>query len=57
MSIPRIHALVRSTGERVYVTDAPYVLGIFRFYNPTHEDETGREYNDNDLIFLEPRLQ
>lgn len=57
MYIPRIEAVVKKTGKKVLVTDAPYFLGILRLYNPTHEDEYGEEYNDNDLIFLEPRLQ
>ena len=57
MSIQRVQALVRTTGEKIYVKDAPYVLGIIRYYNPTHEDEEGREYHDDELIFLEPRLQ
>lgn len=52
-----IRAVVKKTGQEVLVTDGPYVLGIITFYCPYHYDSDGHRYHDNQLTFLDQRLQ
>lgn len=56
-NVRRIQAVVMETGQTVYVTDAPYVLGILRVYCPYHYDAEGQCYHDDQLNFTEERLQ
>lgn len=49
----RIKAKVVATGKVVSVTDGD-IDGI---YNMWHEDQNGNLYHDDELLFLEPRIQ
>ena len=55
--IQTIKARVKATGQIVEVDDHPIWFGFLRMYNPSHVAEDGTEYEDEELEFLEPRLQ
>lgn len=55
--IQLIKARVIATGQIVEVDDHPIWFGFVRIYNPTHIASDGTEYEDEELEFLEPRLQ
>lgn len=52
-----IKARVISTGAIVHVDDAPIGFGLVRFYNMWHNDTDGGVWHDDELEFLEKRLQ
>lgn len=56
-NIRQIKARVIATGQIVEVDDHPIWFGFVRIYNPTHIASDGTEYEDEELEFLEPRLQ
>ena len=53
----RIKARLISTGKMVEVDDLPTQIGILRCYNNLHEDLEGNIYSDEELDFLDRRLQ
>lgn len=57
ISAATIKARVIGTGAIVLVDDAPISFGLLRFYNMWHNDTEGRVWHDDDLEFLEERLQ
>ena len=57
ISATTIKARVLSTGAIVHVDDAPLSFGLVRFYNMWHNDTEGRVWHDDELEFLEARLQ
>ena len=52
-----IAAKVILTGEIIQVDDVPVAFGFFRCYCPWHCTEDGTVYHDDELEFLEERLQ
>lgn len=56
-TVKTIKARVIATGEIVEVDDHPIWFGYFRMYNPSHVATDGTEFEDEELEFLEPRLQ
>jgi len=57
ISAVTIKARVISTGEVISVDDAPLSFGLLRIYNMWHNDTEGRVWHDDELEFLEERLQ
>ncbi len=55
--IKTIKARVIATGQIVEVDDHPFWFGFVKMYNPYHVSTDGTEYWDEELEFLEPRLQ
>ncbi len=51
--VPRIKAKVRNTGKVIRVDDMP----VDGYYNMWHNDENGTPWHDDELEFMEPRLQ
>lgn len=56
-SVQYIKARLVKSGRTVEVDDLRQQIGILRCYNPWHYDREGNLYHDNDLLFMEPRLQ
>lgn len=54
---PFIKARVIETGEVIEVDDCPVHLGICKCYNMWHFDIEGNVYHDDDLEFIDERLQ
>ena len=57
ISAPTIRAIVCATGKEVQVDDTPLQFGAFRCYNMWHNDTEGNVWHDDELEFLETRLQ
>ena len=45
------------TGQEVQVDDHPMWFGFVKFYNMWHTDRDGNVWHDDELEFLEERLQ
>jgi hypothetical protein len=45
------------TGQEVQVDDHPMWFGFVKFYNMWHTDLDGNVWHDDELEFLEERLQ
>ena len=54
---PKIKARVIDTGEEVMVDDQPIVHFGTSYYNMWHNTENGMTYHDDDLEFIDERLQ
>jgi hypothetical protein len=54
---PKIKARVIDTGEEVMVDDQPIVQFGTSYYNMWHNTENGMTYHDDDLEFIDERLQ
>ena len=54
---PKIKARVIDTGEEVMVDDQPIVQFSTSYYNMWHNTENGMTYHDDDLEFIDERLQ
>ena len=52
-----IKAMVLATGNVIRVDDMPVSFGFFKCYCPWHNSEDGDIFHDDELEFLEPRLQ
>lgn len=57
MSARTIKARVIQTGAIIHVDDTPLSFGLMRIYNMWHNDTEGNVWHDDDLEFLEERLQ
>ena len=56
-SNPFIKARVIATGEVIEVDDCPVWLGFFKCYCMWHFDREGNIFNDDELEFIDERLQ
>lgn len=54
---PFIKARVIATGEVIEVDDCPVWLGFSNCYNMWHFDNEGNVYHDDELEFIDERLQ
>lgn len=52
-----IKARVIATGQIIEVDDCPIWFGFFKCYNMWHNDRDGKVYHDDELVFVDKRLQ
>lgn len=57
MKWPKIKAIVIETGEEVMVDDHAICMFGICYYNMWHSTDDGRTYHDDELEFVEKRLQ